>query len=178
MQRIVIAAILLLLATPALAGEIGLTWSASDGASGYDVGIGSAPGEYTPPHTDTAGATDIVLTVPGGCVVRFFAVRAKNAAGSSGWSVEVASIARPEVHDGTFNESGLHTLFGDNFSPDVEIHIDGSSNPIGLNSVECGKITFPAAPFTTLTVTNPGDDGDLIVPFSFPLSAPGGFGVN
>jgi len=108
------------------------------------------------------GALEVVVTVPGACVVSYFAVRAKNSAGNSGWSVEIHSMARPEVHDGKFNEEGLHTLYGDNFSPDVEIHIDGSLNPIGLNSVECGTITFPAAPFTTLTVTNPGADGDLI----------------
>jgi hypothetical protein len=161
----------LLLAPIAAASEIGLTWDPSDGATGYDISVSQTSGGTGPP-IDTAGATSIVTTVPGNCSVSYFKVRAKNAAGYSTWTDEIHSMARPEVADGIFNQGGLHTLTGDNFSPDTEVRIDGSSVPIVLNSVTCQQITFPAAPFTTLTLTNPGADGDLIIPFGFPLSAP------
>jgi len=55
-MRYLVLALLLCLVSPTIASEIGLGWDASTGATGYDVGIGSVPGEYTPPHIPVPGA--------------------------------------------------------------------------------------------------------------------------
>jgi hypothetical protein len=177
---------LLLLITPVYAGSLGLSWNpvTHPTLQGYEVGAGLSPGNYTQFYQVENGESIVINDAPDACTLRYYAVRtlATGAGGvviTSLWSTEVSVFARPTVSNVVAGSGGLYEINGMNYDVDTKVYINDYPTPIAdVTRVNCTKLTIPDTPFYTLKVVNPGTDGDLEVPFNFPLSAPGGIGIN
>jgi hypothetical protein len=94
-----LSVLLLIFTTNAFAGQVGLAWNASTGASGYRVYYGISSGNYT--ANMNAGNTT-TATVPnltdGG--MYYFAVKAYSSSSESGYSNEVTGTARTPTSTG------------------------------------------------------------------------------
>ena len=138
------ATLLLSGGTVALAGDIGLAWNSSTGASGYKVHYGTSPGSYTS-HKDVGNVTTTTLTGLGDCSNYYFAVTAYNAAGESGYSNEVQSWTRPRVTAFTPGSTlqgrqFTMTFDGGSFRPGSTIELQPSSCWGDPNTGECSIV--------------------------------------
>jgi hypothetical protein len=131
------------LALPALAGDVSVSWDASDGATSYTIYYGTSPGDYS--GSDPAG-TSTTANVAGlaECTVWYFAATASNVAGESGYSNEVSAMPRPIVNgagpsSGQQGEQLNVTLSGFNYQPGASVQF---SNPgVTVNSVNVSSCT-------------------------------------
>jgi hypothetical protein len=161
-----------LLAPAASAGRIGLSWEASPGASGYRVYYGPASGNYTTIQ-NVGNTTTATLTGLPDCETVYFAVKAYNAAGDSGYSNEVASWSRPAIAQVAPQAAQQGTQFtlvlsGGSFRAGATIEIDNPHVFLGPPSISCTEIRLAATVEPTaenmraaqvgsfrITVTNP-----------------------
>ena len=155
------------------AGTLDLTWDASTGASGYRVYWGTASGQYgsTPKEVYSTGATVDTLA---DCTTYFFAVKAFNSVGESGFSTEVAAYPRPVLGASSPSVAIQGSQFtldltGTNFESGATVTINNANvfldNPTRLacNHLQVAATVMPTAPgiraaeigWFTLTVTNP-----------------------
>jgi len=155
------------------AATIDLTWDPSTGASGYRVYWGTAAGQYgsTTKEVYSTGATVDTLA---DCTTYYFAVKAFNSVGESGFSAEVAAYPRPVVGAaspsvGIQGSQFTLDLTGNNFEPGATVTVDNPNvfldNPTRLacNHLQAAATVMPTGPgiraaevgWFTLTVTNP-----------------------
>ncbi len=115
MKRLLLPA-LLLLALPAVADDVSLTWNPSVGATSYNVYIGTTPGVYT--ITLSTAGTSLSASGLAPQTTHYICVTAVNAAGESACTAEVTGWPRPQIL--TVGVSGLGpftaTITGDNFA--------------------------------------------------------------
>jgi hypothetical protein len=159
--------VLILVAVPASAGEVNLSWNPSANTDGYRVHRGTESGNYT--ATDEAGnGTSTTVANLVDCVTWYFAVTAYNAAGESGYSTEVASFPRAMVSTAVPSnvERGAQTdvtISGLNFRPGDVVTV---SNPgvqvdsVAVNGCNQMVVTFvvdsgAATGSADLTITHP-----------------------
>lgn len=182
---ILAAAVTFLLAgATAQAGQIGLAWNASSGATGYKIHWGTAPGNYTQ-HKDVGSVTQTVLSGVGDCQDWYFAVTAYNSAGESGYSNEVYSWPRTQVSNLTPNakKQGRQftmTIDGSNFDPDREWEVTFDPDPCVTDSsapggkdcaiynvedptVTCGRIQLVQTVEPTAGDSRPAETGTYSV---------------
>lgn len=145
MKKILSALVLILFVGVASAqvNEVGISWAASAGATGYKLYCGTQTGVYNAPGypLDVGNVTAVdPISFQAEGIPFFCVVTAYNAAGESGYSNEVTSFPRPEGVSFQPNcvpnptpGSGVHCegiLAGFNFAPDLSVSI---SSPSVLN---------------------------------------------
>lgn len=121
-----------LIAPASLAGEIGLSWGVSPGATGYRVYYGPTS-RTVAPYTASVDVGNVTsATISTGltdCQDTYFAVKAYNLAGESGFSDEVASWPRPYVSSTTLpsakqgSQSIPVSVSGMNFQPGADLAV-------------------------------------------------------
>lgn len=160
---------------PAEAGRIGLSWQASNGASGYRVYYGSSPGNYfSQPIYDGPGTSvEISNGSLAGCTTWHFAVTAYNVAGESGYSPSVASWTRPEVADTSPSNAKqgdqiVMTIEGDSFSPAAVFSIDNPEVRLENATIDCNEIQLVATVEPTGEGLQPAEIGDFTITVTNP----------
>jgi len=131
------------LALPAQAGDVSVSWDASNGATSYTIYYGTSPGNYS--GSDPAG-TSTTANVAGlaECTVWYFAATASNVAGESGYSNEASAMPRPIVNSAgpSSAQQGQQldvSLSGFNYQPGTSVQF---SNPgVTVNSVTVSSCT-------------------------------------
>lgn len=117
------------------AGSIGLAWNPVQGATGYRVHYGQAPGEYA--HVREVGnVTNLVLDGLEDCRVYYLAVTAyAGPRESESYSTEVQGLARPRIQtlDPSVVMQGDQVTLevrGANFEPGASLAWDAGSVPV------------------------------------------------
>src|SRR5262245_51055221 len=118
----------LMIAMPAAAGTIGVSWQASPGASGYKVYWGPSAGQPSGSR-DVGNVTTTTLTGLQDCASTYIAVSAYNAYGESPKTGEVTTLPRPAVSAATPNSAlqgsqVVVTLAGANFETGAAVSTD------------------------------------------------------
>lgn len=137
---------IVLTAGPAFAGSISLEWDPADGAAGYRIYYGAAPGQYNY-SVDAGNFTQATLANLTDCTNWYLAVKAYNSAGESpDFSNEVMGWARPEVTSVTPNMQGAQytmTIQGSNFQQGVTVTpapTDTTIHIASVRAVSCNEI--------------------------------------
>ena len=158
---------LLVFSSPAtLAGNIGLSWSGSPGASGYRLYYGPGPSNYTV-TVDVGNVTQTTVSGLTDCVDSYFAVTAYNLAGESGFSPEVASWPRPSLGVGTPASAKQGTqltldVSGSNLQPGAAISLDNPDVLVDGNpTVSCTSIEFIVTVEPTAEGVRPAEIGSV-----------------
>lgn len=164
---------LAVLASPAAAGTISLSWDPVSGASGYRVYYGTAPGQYTASMTTSTSSA----TVSGlqDCATYFVAVKAYNSAGeSSEFSNELSGWSRPVVTSATpatamQGDQIVMDIVGTNFQSGAIVEL---GNPqVILSSVtvlSCTRVQLIAAVEPAAQNVRPAQVGKLDVTVANP----------
>lgn len=157
--RITTGCLAVVLAAPAAAGVINLTWDPVSNATGYRVYYGSASGQYSRTF-DAGNSTQAILTGLDDCSTWYVAVKAYNPAGESAqYSNEVTGWPRPELGAGAptaamQGESFTMSIPGANFQDGARIDVT-SNNPrvlfqtervISCRQIEVSVSVDPAGP--------------------------------
>jgi hypothetical protein len=147
-MRYALLALMLLLALPVMAGEVNISWNASEGATGYKVYTGEASGTYGIPVDVGNALSHSLLGLDNGCKVYFSAVTAYNIAGESDYSEEVAFIPRPIVLSIVENPTDANEwlVTGENFAPTATVTINGQSAPFTRDGCEALRIPVVEVP--------------------------------
>ncbi len=154
------------------AGELNVSWDPSTDATGYRIHYGPNPSQYDFSF-DVGNATQTNLNSLGDCMMWHFAATAYNAAGESGYSVEVASWPRPVLAQASPNaaEQGRQldvSLSGTNFQGGVSVSV--SDPAITVNSVTVSSCTELSV---NLTIGNAAAVGPVIVTVAHPNGVSG-----
>jgi len=144
---LVLVAALTAAASSTFAGNVNLIWNPSSGATGYRVYSGSSSNDYTAPPTDVGNTIQATINSMADCTVTFFAVKAYNSAGDSGYSNEILTWPRPEPGAITPPDAEKGTTLnlvinGNNFEPGAIVQFSNAG--ITVNSVSrnsCAQIT-------------------------------------
>lgn len=141
--------VLALAIVPAFAGEVGLSWDLSTGATGYRVYVSQTSGSFPAAPAWDGPAPPTSITAPDGCVQSFTVVTAYNTAGESGPSIQLGFTTRPTLGPlGTGPTTWL--LEGDGFTPGLELYIFTAAEPTIPLDVphavqDCQNLTIPVA---------------------------------
>ena len=146
--RWVVSFVCLVSAAPATAaGTFELAWDAVNGATGYSVHYGTAPGAYTAVH-DAGPRTSTTLAGLEDCTQYYVAVKAYNDSGESAqFSSEISGWARPEIHGfdpAVARQGDLFTMnvWGANFARGAEVDWSGTAVPV--DSLGAALVRFDA----------------------------------
>jgi hypothetical protein len=171
---------------PALAATIGVNWDTSADATGYRLHYGTESGNYTE-QIDVGNSTSHLLTNLVDCSRYYPVVTAYNDAGSSGFSGEAASLARPDVTDAAppSAEQGRQldvTLTGSNFDAGATVSFTSSGLQVdALSIASCNQMVLSLSVAegadigtTDVQIVNPsGTTGNLTALFTVePTVAP------
>jgi len=167
MKRL-LALALLLAASPAAAGELGLAWDFVNHPPPPYVYTVFRDGVEWPgvtalldPNPATPGRSSLLITglpFPGDCVPRTYQLAASNSAGMSGLSNPQSSIPRPGGPSGTpsiqvlLNTGGVHQIQGDYFPPDIQVATNGVPVTVGVNRLNCQLVEIPTTPGLPVSV--------------------------
>jgi hypothetical protein len=172
-------------AAPASAGDVGLRWNASSGATGYKVHYGTSSG--SPVQTvDVGSTTQTVLHGLADCTTLYFTVSAYNNAGESGVSNEVSSWTRPRFTGASpaAAKQGAQfeiTLSGASFQPGASVEIDNPNVFLDSVNVSCNQVRAAATVEPTSAGVRPAQIGDFTVtivnPDGHSVSGTGAFEV-
>lgn len=151
---------LLLVALPALAGDVNLTWDPAATAASYRVYAGTSSGVYGAP-IDSSGATTLNVPNLTDCVMHYAAVTAYNIAGESAYSVELAFWPRPLITL-VAPSANPQVVFvdGEGFSTTVSLKLNGNAIPFVRDSctrLSVNTVDVEGAPdWTFVEVCNAG----------------------
>lgn len=136
------------------AGDVRLTWNASPTATGYNVHIGTASGNYADPVDVGSVLAYTAANLADGCVQHFAALSAYNSAGESSLTDEVSFYPRPVillVASPVEFPTELH-ITGGNFASGVIVRIDGAL--VSPTFQTCTLVKVPAQPWASVQVCN------------------------
>jgi len=159
--------------SPASAGQIGVTWDAVAGASGYHVYYGAQSGVYG--GFITAGSPSATITGLQDCQTYYVAVKAFNAAGESpnfsnevtGWSRPVGTSTTPPT--AMQGEQIVMNIVGSNFQSGASV--DLGDPHVVLSSVtvlSCSHVQLVATIEPTAQNIRPAAVGKLDVTITNP----------
>jgi hypothetical protein len=155
----VLATVLGLAISASAAGTVALQWDPADGASGYRVFYGTAPGNYTT-QVDTGSATQTTVSGLADCMPWYFAVKAYDGGGnfSTTYSNEVTGWPRPSltnVSPATAEQGRRLTLTidGSNFKSGATVTFSTPGLTVNAVTVQsCNRLTVDVTVGTGATV--------------------------
>ncbi len=143
MRTFLILAALALALSLLSAGEVNVSWTASDGAQGYRVYSGTDSGDYGDP-LDVTTTTTPLMGLLDGCVQQFVAVTAYNVLGESEFTTALPFYPRPVLVGEPTVEGEAPDQFlvfmGGNFAPGMTLTFNNESAPFEF---DCEELRIP-----------------------------------
>lgn len=162
-----VAALVILVASPVVAGTISLEWNPADGATGYRVYYGTSPGNYTQSVT-VGNTTSTTLTGLANCTNWYVAVKAYNGAGESpefsneisGWPCPIVNTPSPSA--GIQGSQFTLNIHGSNFQSGAIVEIDNPNVRLDSPTVlSCDQIQVAATIEPTAQGVRAAEVGDF-----------------
>ena len=178
-----LTALFILVAPTLHAGDIGLAWKLSPGASSYRVYYGPSESQLDSSFPVFGGTTtQTTVSGLGDCATWYFAVSASNSAGESALTPAISSLPRPRMNAPSPSSAMQGSQFtlsivGANFESGTTLEIDNPRMPtqpdVFLDSVSVSSCNLIEAA-ATVEATSPGVRAAEVGQFTVTVTTPNG----